>query len=337
MTDRVDAPRANVHLSFIVTLVALIVVGAILYFTLASPNSTKRVNLAEQFNADVSVIKSKADLESQNKDIRDLLSQGVEGIGLSPNDPTQQAGLLSEAARKCPVVMFDVDAPESQRRVFVGIDNYAAGHYAADEMREALPDGGAVIITVGSVDMPHGRERRQGVIDGLLDRHYSLDHAIDPLDVQLKAGNYSVVATIIDRGDPDQSAALLAEALKTYPHTKGVVALFSYSAAAALKAIDQAGKAGQIKVVCFDDTQEVQTGIRDGRIAASILQDTYRMGNETIRLLAEEVRNPERIGPTNQRRVLVQVDVIRQDNIDQMRKDGRIRAVDVPAATPPVK
>lgn len=355
MTDHGTVRAQSSHLPFVLTLVVLIVVGLIAYFAVASRSDSKRVKLAlvtwnqdafwdpvikgaqdagREFNVDVTIVKSKPELEAQNADIRNLIAQGIQGIGLSPNDPKQQTELLREAAGKCPVVMFDVDAPESQRRVFVGIDNYSAGHFAADALREALPEGGQVIITVGSTEMPHGRERRQGVIDGLLDRHYRLDHAFDPLDTMLVGEKYSVVGTIIDNGDPARSSALLAEALRAHPDVKGVVALFSYSAAAALQAIEQAGKKGQIKVVAFDDSEEVQTGIENGTIAASILQDTYRMGNETIRLLASEVRSPGAQTPSGERRVLVQIDVIRQDNLQTLRKDGRVRPVKTQSATP---
>lgn len=351
-------PTRSNRLPFILTTLVILVLGVVLYFAFASPRQATPVKLAlvtwnqdpfwdpvikgaeaagREFNADVTIVKSKPDLASQNADLRKLVDQGIQGIGLSANDPKAQADMLKEAASRCPVVMFDVDAPESQRRVFVGIDNYSAGHFAADEMRDALPDGGAVIITVGSTDMPHGQERRQGVIDGLLDRRYRLEHPVDPLEGVLTGEKYSVVATIIDHGDVAQSAALLAEALKAHPEVKGVVALFSYSGGAALKAIDQAGKRGQIKVVAFDDSEEVQAGISDGSIAASVIQDTYRMGNETIRLLASEVRSPGTEAPSGERRVLVQIDIVRQDNIAQMRNDGRLRPVNSGATTQPQK
>src|SRR5438093_8549327 len=83
-------------------------------------------------------------------------------------------------------------------RRFVGIDNYAAGRFAADEIREALPDGGPILITVGSATMQHGRDRRQGLIDGLLERGFDRNRTPDPIDAPLKGPKYSVVATVTD-------------------------------------------------------------------------------------------------------------------------------------------
>ncbi len=355
MSDRTGASARPNRMPFIAAVAIIVALGAVIYFGMASQPSVKRVKLAlvtwnqdpfwdpvvqgaldagKEFDADVEIVKAKPELEDQNQRIRELIGKGVEGIGVSLNDPTAQEGLLKEVAAKCAVVTMDVDAPNSARRVFVGIDNYSAGHFAADEMREALPEGGAIIITVGSIDMLHGRERRQGVIDGLIDRHYLMEHSFDPLDATLKGSNYSVATTIIDHGDTAKSTQLLAEALKTHPEVKGVVALFSYSAGAALDAIKQAGKQGQIKVVGFDESEATQAGIEDGSISASILQDTYRMGNETIRLLADEVRSSDKKSqavPAGPRKVIVEINILKKDNLQQLRDS---KSVHTPVGKP---
>ena len=176
------------------------------------------------------MIRSKPTVEAQNQHIRDLLDAGVDGIAISPNDSTAQLAVLNEAANKVPVVTFDSDAPESKRHRFVGIDNYAAGRFCADEIREALPDGGPILITVGSATMQHGRDRRQGLIDGLLERGFDRNRAPDPIDGVLKGPKYSIVATVTDGAEPAKAVVVIAQALKAHPEVKGIVGLFSYSA-----------------------------------------------------------------------------------------------------------
>src|ERR1700689_5329650 len=119
---------------------------------------------ADKSNVDLTIIRSKPTVDDQTQHIRDLLASGIDGIAISPNDADAQRDILDEAASKVPVVTFDTDAPDSKRRRFVSIDNYAAGRICASELSEAMPDGGPVLISVGSVAMQHGRERRQGVI-----------------------------------------------------------------------------------------------------------------------------------------------------------------------------
>jgi ribose transport system substrate-binding protein len=290
---------------------------------------------AEQANVELTIVQSKPTVEEQTQHIKTLLGSGIVGIAISPNDAAAQAAILNDAAAKMPVVTFDTDAPDSKRKRFVGIDNYAAGHMAADELREAMPEGGAVLITVGSATMQHGRDRRQGVIDGLIERGFDRDRAPDAIDAPLKGSKYSIVATVTDGADPAKATAAIAEALKAHPEVKGIIGLFSYSAPAALEAMKQVGKTGQIKVVGFDESDETQAALASGAIHSSVLQDTYRAGYEAIRVLADEARNVAR-GPAEQSPIVnVRINVLTADNLAEMRESGAIRLPGGTATTKP--
>ncbi len=69
-----------------------------------------------------------------------------------------------------------------------------------------------------------------------------------------------------------------------------MVGLFSYSGPAALEAIKQAGRTGQIQVVGFDESEATQAAIKAESMHSSILQDTSRIGYEAIEVLANEAR-----------------------------------------------
>jgi ribose transport system substrate-binding protein len=288
-------------------------------------------------NIDLTIVQAKPTVDDQNQHIKELLGTGIVGIAISPNDAAAQAAILNDAAAKMPVVTFDTDAPDSKRKRFVGIDNYAAGHMAADELREALPDGGAVLITVGSATMQHGRDRRQGVIDGLIERGFDRARAADALDATLKGSKYTIVATVEDGADPSKATADIAAALKAHPEVKGIIGLFSYSAPAALEAMKQTGMAGQVKVVGFDDSDETQAALVAGTIHSSVLQDTYRAGYEAVRVLADEARGVAR-GPAEQSPIVnVRINVLTADNLNEMRDSGSIRTPGTSATPVPTK
>ena len=290
---------------------------------------------AEQSNVELTVIRSEPTVEAQNKHLRDLLAAGVDGIAVSPNDTVQQGSIIDEAAAKVKVVTFDSDAPESKRSRFVGIDNYSAGHTCADELREAIPDGGPVLISVGSATMQHGRDRRMGVIDGLLERGFDRSRVPDPVEGSIVGSKYTIVATVTDGGDPAKAVTTIAEALRAHPEVKGIIGLFSYSAPAALKAIEQVGRSGTIRIVGFDDAEETQAGLAAGTIHASVLQDSYRAGFESIHVLANEVRGVER-GPAEQSPMLiVGINVLAADNLERMRESGLIRPLTKSPTTQP--
>jgi ribose transport system substrate-binding protein len=281
---------------------------------------------AKEWSVDLTAVRSTPEIETQSKHVSDLLAKGVEGIAISPNNPQAQAALLNEAAAKAVLVTFDSDAPETKRRLFVGTDDYSAGALAADEVRDALPDGGSILISVGSLETVNGRDRRQGLIDALLDRRFDRTRKADPVDATLKGAKYSVAATVLDGADVGKGKTLVAEALKAHPEVACVVGLWSYSAEVVLGGIEQAGKAGgQVKVIAFDESPVTQAGIEDGSIRSSILQDQYRIGYEAVRILASAVRGLEEGGPRGPRLVYTSVSVLRQDNLETFRLQNRIR------------
>lgn len=348
-------PRGN-PLPFLFVLLVLIAIAATIYFTMVREKTTPPIKLAlltwteDPFweplisgaqqaaaasNVELTVIRSKPTIEDQTQHIKDLLASGIDGIAISPNDAVAEAAILSEATGKVPVVTFDTDAPDSKRRRFVGIDNYAAGHMCADEIREALPDGGPILISVGSATMLHGRDRRQGLIDGLLERGFDRSRTPDPLDAPLKGSKYTIVTTVTDGADPTKATAVIADALKAHPEVKGIVGLFSYSAPAALEAMKQVGKTGQIQIVGFDEADETQAGIEAGTIHSSILQDSQRAGYESINVLANEVRGVAR-GPVEASPVLnVGINVLSADNLAELRASKALRPVAGAVTTKP--
>ena len=286
---------------------------------------------AQESNVELTVIRSEQDVDAQSKHVRGLLDKRVDGIAISPINPASQASVLDEAAGKTALITFDSDAPQSKRRLFVGTDDYAAGQAAGQEVREAIPDGGQVIISARSVEMINGRDRRQGLIDDLLDRSFKYDRTPDPVNAELKGPKYSIVATLLDNGDRELSVKLLTEALKKHPDVKCIVGLFTNNGPNAVKAIAQAGKTGEIKVVGFDESDETQAMIEAGTIHSSILQDQYRCGYEAIRLLADSARGVDQKGPQGPRRTHLPINVLRKDNIAELRGDQRIRT---PATAP---
>ena len=283
---------------------------------------------AKELGVELTFVKSEPTLDAQNGHFKKLLDAGNAALAISPNDPKQQESLINDAAAKAVVLTFDSDAPNTKRRGFVGTDDYLAGQIAAEEIRAAVPDGGQVIISVGSLEMSNGRLRRQGVIDDLLDRPLRRDAANDPADAKLDGKTYQVVATVLDNGDPAKAVSGIADALKANPDAKAVVGLFSYSGAAAVKAVEAAGAKDKVKVVAFDETPEVQQGVQGGAIYSSIVQNQYRCGYETVRSMADLLRGTAQGAPEAPRVTALSVAVMKSDNIDDLR---RTRVVHTPA------
>jgi ribose transport system substrate-binding protein len=283
---------------------------------------------AKDLGVELTFVRSKPDEASQNQHIHDVLASSVDGLAISPNNPKTQESVINEAADKTIVVTFDSDAPNTRRRGFIGTDDYAAGQIAADEIRSAIPDGGKVIISVGSVEMSNGGDRRQGIIDNLLDRPFKHSDQHDPLNADLKGKKYEIAATVVDGHKLDDVPKLIGDSIAANPDVKCIVGLFSYSGPAIVKAVEAAGKKDQIKIIGFDESAEEQAAVLSGAMYSSILQDQYHCGYETVRVLADLARGVAQNRPAGPRLTALPVLVMRKDNIQSLRDSRTIRSVD---------
>ena len=274
---------------------------------------------ADQYDVKLTVHRAKPDVEAQTAMIRSLIDQKFDGIAVSPIDPVAQAAVLAEMAGRHTLVTFDSDSPTSARLCFVGTDNYAAGRLCGQKVREALADGGEVIISIANLEKENAQRRRQGVIDELLDRPFNPEQEMDPADsAPLKGPKHTVITTLVDGNDAAKATELAAAAIQSNPNVKCIVGLNAYSTPAVLKALQQAGKAGQVKVVAFDNHPETLAGIENGHVFATIVQDQFGCGFHTVRILAEAARGNRSGLPMFQRRTLP-VEIVTHENLYRTR------------------
>ncbi len=66
-----------------------------------------------------------------------------------------------------PLLTQDNDAPGSGRLCYIGTNNYTAGREVGRLVKEALPEGGTLVIFVGQTEPLNARQRRQGLLDEL--------------------------------------------------------------------------------------------------------------------------------------------------------------------------
>jgi ribose transport system substrate-binding protein len=281
----------------------------------------------------VQIIRSSGDEDSQTQALKGLIGQGFDGVGVSPTTRSARPATISELAGECSLITYDADCPISQRLCFIGTDNYDAGWMAGQHVNQALPSGGEVIICVGSLEKESGHRRRQGLIDELLERPFEPARTVDPVDAPLKGPKYTIVATLVDGINPQRAAELATQAVDKYPNVKCFVGLFASNAPAILRALEQKNKLGKIQVVGFDFNEETLAGIESGNVYASIMQDPYTIGFETVRILADLARGNRSRLPMFQTWHLA-CDPITKANVAQIRQ--KLAGNPKPASTQPI-
>jgi ABC-type sugar transport system substrate-binding protein len=201
---------------------------------------------AEQAAAELGVqatVIMPASITDQTRKVEDLLTRGTAGIAISPINPANQGEVLAKAAAATNLITHDSDAPDSPRKVYIGMDNYEAGLICGKLTRAALPEGGKVMLFIGRLDQDNSQRRRQGCIDGILGREPDPARRDDPgAELTSDDGKYVILGTMTDQFDRAKAKANAEDALLRHPDVAAMVGLFEYNPPLILEALERAGR-----------------------------------------------------------------------------------------------
>lgn len=248
------------------------------------------------------VIPSEGTAAAQRAKLDDLLARGVNGIAISPVDPTNQVTMLNDAAAKTLVVTQDSDAPTSNRVCYVGTDNVEAGKMAGELIKEALPNGGKIMLFVGKKDAQNAKERAQGIQEAL------------------KGSKVEIIDIRTDDTDRVRAQQNAADTLTKYPDVAALVGLWSYNGPAIFNAVKAANKTGAVKIIAFDEEDQTLAGVKDGSIFATVVQQPFEFGYQSIKLLAEVAAGDKSKIPAD-KRIIVPTKAIKQADVDAFKKN----------------
>jgi ribose transport system substrate-binding protein len=277
---------------------------------------------AKEFNADAEVKMPAKGIADQKRFIETLLAGGIDGIAISPIDAKNEIDLINQACAVTKVITHDSDAPDSKRLCFVGMDNYKAGRAAGKLVKEAIPNGGKVMLFVGRLEQLNAQQRRQGIIDELLDKpEQSLAKVTyDPPGHALSGAKYTIVDTRTDNFDYARAKANAEDAITAIPDLACMVGLFGYNPPGCLEALKGAKKTGQIKLVAFDEHNSTLQGIIDGDIYGTVSQQPYYYGYHSVRILAALARGDNSVLPKDGF-LEVPIVQVRKDNVQTFWAD----------------
>ncbi|MCY3024352.1 MAG: sugar-binding protein [Planctomycetota bacterium] len=234
----------------------------------------------------------------QKQILEDLLAKGIDGIAISPVDPAHQTDILNDVARQVLLITHDSDAADSNRACYVGTDNFAAGKQAGELLKQALPDGGKIMVFVGVLDAQNARDRYEGIKE------------------TIKGSKVEIIDCRTDDGDRVRAKSNVADSMTKYPDVSCLVGLWSYNGPAILRAVKDADKVGKVKIVCFDEEDETLKGVKDGAIYATVVQQPYEFGYQAIKLMAKVCGGDKSAIPANKLQIVPTL-AINKANVDE--------------------
>jgi len=257
------------------------------FWTIARKGTEKAAG--ELPNADIEFrINSDNTAAEQQRVVDDLLAKGIDGIAISPVDPVNQLQMLNRAAQQALVITQDSDAPSSNRVCYIGTDNVAAGRQAGGLVKEALPQGGK-------------QQRYQGLKEAL------------------QGSNIQILDVRTDGADRVRAKSNAADTLVNQPDIAGMVGLWSYNGPAIVGAIRDAGKTGKVKIVAFDEEDETLNGIKDESIYATVVQQPFEFGYQSMKLIAR-ILDGDRSGIPASKQIFVPTLAIKKADVDEFAK-----------------
>ncbi|HYE66155.1 MAG TPA: sugar-binding protein [Pyrinomonadaceae bacterium] len=240
-------------------------------------------------------------VEEQNRLIRQALDRDdADAIAISPIDPAKQIKPINDAAKRALVITQDSDAPGSERVLYIGADNRAAGRQAGELIKKALPQGGRIMVFVGKRELQNAQERFEG------------------LKESLQGSRIEIIDLMTDDNDPVRARDNAVETLKKYPDIAGMIGLYSYNGPTILSAVKSENKVGKIKIVCFDDERETLDGIKEGGIFATVAQQPFEYGYQSVQTAAKILKGDRSMIPEN-KTIFIPTVVIQRDNVDEFK------------------
>jgi ribose transport system substrate-binding protein len=248
---------------------AFVVNNASPFWTIAHAGTDAAV---KELNGAVEVdfrIPSDGQAGTQRQMLDDLLAKGVDGIAVSPIDPANQTDFLDKIAGQTLLICHDSDAPKSKRVCYIGTDNTAAGVEAGKLIKEVLPNGGKIMVFVGTLDAANAQERFSGI------------------KKELAGSNVEIVDVRTDETDRARAQKNVEDTLVKYPDIGALVGLWSYNGPAILNGTKNSGKIGAVKIICFDEEEETLAGVASGAIYGTVVQQPYEFGRQSILRMAK--------------------------------------------------
>ena len=242
----------------------------------------------------------------QQRLMDDLVAAGVSAIMVSAVDPKTSTDALNRVGGQVPLFTTDSDAPATNRIAYIGSSNTDAGVQAGEIAIKAMPNGGKCIGFVGLPGADNARER------------------IDGMKSKLAGSKIELIDVRGDDIDQTRAKRNVEDALSANPDIECMVGFYSYNTPRIYEVLKEAGKLGKITIVGFDEDPITLGGVREGTVAATVVQQPYEWGYQGMKLMAKFLEGDKSGIPEN-KLVIVPTKIIDKSNVDAFEAELKSR------------
>ncbi len=228
--------------------------------------------LSEQLGVEVNIdyrAPQVADVVEQNTTLEQAAATHPDGIALDPVDYEGSKAVIEEIqAQGIPVILFDAPSPEGSGLTSVGNDFSEQAALAAEKLVEILgEEGGKVAVMQGFPSAPNHAERYEAHL-AVLEKYPQIE----------------VVDGGIDNDNIETAQQQAAAVLAANPDLKGFLNCDACGSGVAA-AIEEAGKAGEVKFVSMDNLIEILDYVKSGTITATSSTIPQMQGSMSVLMM----------------------------------------------------
>ena len=223
--------------------------------------------------------KSATDIEGQIALIEKMVAQGVQGIAITPVDPSVATTLDKAVAAGVKVVLMDNSIPGWKNGTSLATtNNLEAGKLAGQYLKTVLKDGDKLGILEGVPGVPSLDDRVNGMLEGL------------------KGVNADIVGKGATDCTEEKGINVAQDILTANPELKAIYSACGPPAAGAAQAIKNAKLDHHIILVGFDFCCGEPEAITAGDEDASVAQFPAKMSEYGVDALVKAI-NGEKVEP----------------------------------------
>lgn len=247
------------------------------FWNIAQKGLDKFTKEAKDNNWNVTVEMKRPDgtTQDQNRILDDLVTNGYNGVAVSPISPKDQTRKLNDIAGATNLICSDSDAANSNRLAYIGTNNYEAGKALGARIVQLMPQGGKIGVFVGTFSADNAAQRFKGIEDAIAGH------------------NITVAAKKEDNKQASQARANVDDVLNAQPDVALLVGLWSYNGPQIAKAIENANKKGKVLAAVFDEESGTLDGIESGTIACTVVQKPFEFGYQSSKMLYQIAKDGE--------------------------------------------
>jgi ribose transport system substrate-binding protein len=215
---------------------------------------------------------SESDINGQISILENAVAGKPAAIVISPTQKSALGKPIDEAAKSVKIIGIDSAADSKAFTSFLTTDNVQGGRIAADGMADAIKakygkaEGEVAIINnlpgVGSLD-----QRDQGFKEQIAAKYPGL----------------KLVALKVSDGTANGGLNITTDLLTAFPNLHGIFADNLIQAQGAIQAVAESKAQDKVKLVGFDSDDKLVKALADGVLAATVVQDPFRMGYDGVK------------------------------------------------------